>query len=552
MRQWSQRVVWLFVLMLCVAGVASAQDCPANILLTLARTGAVCRGLPRDTACYGGGAMTAQVRSGVFAVDGDRLDAEQIDNITSVTQPTWSAALLNLQLSLTDVNQSDNVALLYGAATWRNLVPVATEFLVDATAEINIRAVPLPDAEILRVLPVMSSVLAHGRTADNRWIRVTIPQTNRVGWVTIDSLSLDNDINALTVYDEAQYSDPRYLPFQISTLQTAVNDAPCDGAPNSGLLLQTPNTQQIVRFNINGLQFDAFATLWLQATPDEMLVTMLYGNAEVAALGGRTYVPAGARLRVPLGADGLVSVAPSNAEPLDSAAIATLPLDVLAYRFPAVQPLDQTAINTRVTNFYTVIPTPTPIPPTSPLAPCRYVVLRDTQLRAGAGEVFELSSTVSAGSTINPVLQAVDPEGATWYQLSTGSWIAASAVTVLGGCSPLPFAEVAPPPPTNTLRLENCETDNGPIRAGQQVTIQFIPPAYETLVEAQEAPRIDGGRVLIDNTRLRAQASNVIQIAEERYIRIYSATWTACAGKFRIMGDRLDYEIICSITVDVG
>ena len=199
-------------------------------------------------------------------------------------------------------------------------------------------------------------------------------------------------------------------------------------------------------------------------------------------------------------------------------------------------------------------PRPAPQPTVDPNI-CRRETRRTTTLYAGPGDFYEAINELPPARSVEPRLQTTDPDGRAWWQLGSSNWVLAADVRVSGDCAEIPRTQVVPAPRNNTLSLETCETTNGPLRAGQRVTIQFIPPAYETLGEAREAVRIDPGRISIDARTYRTTASDPILIGtigeDERYLRRFYINWTAEPGTFRIVGDRLSYEPICTLTVPV-
>jgi hypothetical protein len=97
-------------------------------------------------------------------------------------------------------------------------------------------------------------------------------------------------------------------------------------------------------------------------------------------------------------------------------------------------------------------------------------------------------------------------------------------------------------------------TTNGPLRAGQQVRIEFVPPAFDGYREAVAATRIDPGRIKVNERYFYVYADDPVLRSgtDNRYFRIFYTHWTAQPGTYRITGDRLTYELICNLTVPVG
>jgi len=125
-----------------------------------------------------------------------------------------------------------------------------------------------------------------------------------------------------------------------------------------------------------------------------------------------------------------------------------------------------------------------------------------------------------------------------------------------GECPEIPVIEEVPPQPYNIYSMERCESLNGPLRVGQRVTIQFTPPAFESLAAAQQAQNIDPGRIEVDNRNLRVTATSPVRLGTvgytDRYVRTFEAIWTAEGGNFRIASARLSYELVCEVTVPFG
>jgi hypothetical protein len=185
---------------------------------------------------------------------------------------------------------------------------------------------------------------------------------------------------------------------------------------------------------------------------------------------------------------------------------------------------------------------------------CRRVTIHHSTLWGGPGIYYEAVNELTAGTRISPVLQTTDADGHTWWQLDTGNWIQADQVDTQGNCGNIPVMTVVLPPTTNTLSLEKCESTNGPLRAGQQVTIQFIPPAFDGYQEALKAPQIDPGVITIGNQSYRPWASDPIPLggSDQRYLVRFYMYWTAVPGTYRIVGDRLAYIPICTVTIPVS
>jgi hypothetical protein len=81
---------------------------------------------------------------------------------------------------------------------------------------------------------------------------------------------------------------------------------------------------------VNEVTIDLGSTAYLQSDPGgEMTVSIVDGQADVSAQGTTITIPAGARARVPLDANGLADGPPVGPEPYDIALLISLPIDLL-------------------------------------------------------------------------------------------------------------------------------------------------------------------------------------------------------------------------------
>jgi hypothetical protein len=558
--------LWLvLVVSFILTAPTLAQDapiCPAKILLSLARSSSACFGLARNEACFGNGTVMAQAQASTidmtFAQAGDIASLLNVSEIQA--QPVTddvSVANLLVQGSLTDNEERSVAFLLLGDATLHNDVPFAPEYVVRATGSLNIRRTPESDGEVVEKMAINKTVIANGRTEDGKWLRVDIPNSNDMGWVGRDVVSSEDDINTLVVVDT---STPYFRPFQVFTLKSA-DASLCDGALAGGLLLQTPNIAQYVDFTINGVNVRLAATAYLQmVNGNQLVINILDGAAELAAGGKTVFIPAGSRTTITVdGESGQIADLPAPAAPYAMDDVNALPVNNLPNRVKIAEALTSEEIATILAEREAaanavILVEATPDPDST----CQRMVRRDTTLWAGPGEYYEAINAIAAGDFINPVLQIDDADGNRWWQLRNSNWIRTDVVKESGDCASIPVIDFLPPQQTNTLSLETCETNNGPLRIGQSVTIQFIPPAWNNYGEARDAVAVDRGRISVDGRPLYVYASEPIELGtsdgpfEDRYLRIFSSTWIATGGSHRIVGDRLHYLPTCNITVPFG
>ena len=539
-------------------GVVTAQDtdqCPQRVLVALARAGAVCQRIEHEQACYGYGSVAATFTPGsteaIFDTVGDftAINALRELRVHSTDMPDWSLAMFHIQADLVDLEQRSIVFLLFGDAVIINQVPYTPEIMITSTGTLYVRETPDMDAEIITRLGLRDTAIANGRTADELWLRITIPNTNQLAWVSRDVLTTQEDINQLNIVDD---STPFFRPFQMFGLHTGANDAPCPDTPESGVLIQTPNTFTEVTLIVNDITLRLAATAFLQTDETGLTIHVLDGYAEARSQGSAQYIPAGAQTHIALDAELIASAPPDPALPYSMARIESLPLNNLPYRFTLPEPPTQDTIDQLVAAYYTPPPTPVPSEADAERDRCVRKTHRNASLWAGPGMFYEIVRPVEAGTRVYPVYQVTDAENIVWWQLTNNNWLRVDAVTSDGECEDVPVTDMIRVPPTNTLSLERCDTTNGPIRAGQRVTIEFVPPAFRTSNEALKAPQIDPGQIAVGPHSLAVYASNPIKIAEERYIRVFRCTWIAQGGTYRIVGQRLSYILNCDLTVPLG
>ncbi len=134
---------------------------------------------------------------------------------------------------------------------------------------------------------------------------------------------------------------PTYTPMQAFYFTSAIGDSPCAEAPDSGILIQTPQGAGTINLLVNGVEIELGSTGYLQAQPDgEMVVNILEGQGIITSEGASVTIPAGGRARVPLDEDGQASGEPVGPEPYDEAAFSALPLVLLPEEITVAPALD--------------------------------------------------------------------------------------------------------------------------------------------------------------------------------------------------------------------
>lgn len=533
------RVYQLLGLMLALltvsAGQVMGQDCRTGILLSLARAGSVCVGLERGQICYGNGSAEATLyNEGTFAAPGDIVSANDVQELrVSQLADDISIVALSIQGSLPVTEQRSITLLALGDVTLTDEVERTPAFPVNATGTLNIRATPEINGDIVQELGVGAAVIANGRNEDGDWLRVEIPNTDDLGWVSASVVEAETDFSTLlTVGLDAPY----FKPFEVMSLATGAADAFCEGAPESGVLLQSGSTTDFAVFEINGHEVQIAGTVFMQAAPDLRIIVL-----DGQVLFDENFVPAGAEIS-----------AGGEAVPYTFTVTDTLPLNNLPSRFTVTEPLTAEAIAAAIEAYNTIEAEPVVVEvPTATPQPCRRITRTFTDLWSGPGVFYENINQLRPDRSVRPVLQTTDLDGNIWWQLSNSNWMLAADAEVTGECETIPVLTEDNPSPINALQLETCETSNGPLRVGQRVTIEFTPPPWDTEGEAWIATRTDPGTITVDEQRQGMNVSAPIRLgtADDRYLRRFSTIWEATGGNHRIVGEWMAYVQICNITV---
>lgn len=310
----------------------------------------------RNQACYGNITLSAEPQPGItdlrFEQQGDLADLDAIRSLqlsSQVDDNTWGIAWLQLQAGLPEDEPERNLTLLlFGDVRIQNEVEPAPEpvtLSITASGNLNVRGGPSTSDAVIGSLGAGQTVTADGRLEDSTWLHVRL-DAEQTGWVFAELVSTEDDLSRLAVLDPAaETQTPRFGPMQAFTLETGADDPLCEEAPDSGLLVQTPEGVAEVTLRVNEVDIRLHSTAYLQAQASgEMTINLVEGSAQVEAAGEAVSVPAGTRVRVPLDANLQASGPPSDPEPYDDAALAALPLDILMREVTLVPALPQEEI----------------------------------------------------------------------------------------------------------------------------------------------------------------------------------------------------------------
>ncbi len=355
-----RKVCLTLVAGLWVSMAAAQADCPTIVRSALDATDAACETTGRNQACYGNIQLEAVPQEGIadfnFEQPGDIVDVVGVSTLTlePLRGDIWGVAMMRLQANIPDTLPGQNVTfLLFGDVEIRNAVETNVDsisFNVTSTGDINVRSGPSTNDERIAGLSDSETVVADGRNPDSSWLRIQLSDGNP-GWVSADLVTTDEDITLLNVVDPLALPPPPLNPMQAFYFQSGIGDAPCEEAPDSGILIQTPEGVGQINLTVNEVDIQLGSTAYLQAQASgDMTVNIVENQATVSAQGTTRFVPAGSRVRVPLDANLAADGPPSEPEPYDNAALAALPVRNMPRRVNVAPALTQAEIDALAIN----------------------------------------------------------------------------------------------------------------------------------------------------------------------------------------------------------
>jgi hypothetical protein len=360
--------------------VAAQDECKTIVQTALEMTAENCSELGNGQACYGNVTIDADARPGVtafqFEAAGDLANLVDIASmrLSSQVSETGEWGVSMMQVEAITLNGTTSAQLvIFGdveiadpdatAPTQEVVIPTPTSVPVTVelttTGNLNVRGGPSTNNAIVSSLIPGESVVADGRNAAGDWARFALPDGSH-GWIYVPLVTAMDNVMALDVVDVTTGTGgqqegerdpipppPDYAAMQAFTLQSVngLADSPCESAPDSGLLIQTPEGEGRITLRINEVLIDLGSTAFVQAAPnDDMLINVLEGLAVVTVESTGVVDPTSGALgpvistaiategmRVRIAMDG--SLQPSSApvvEPYEQARLLALPTALLA------------------------------------------------------------------------------------------------------------------------------------------------------------------------------------------------------------------------------
>lgn len=156
--------------------------------------------------------------------------------------------------------------------------------------------------DIVNVASIQSLTLSPMIVEENKWgvallkLQANLPETlpgQNVTFLLFGDVEITNAVNTEIVTEQK--------PMQAFYLKTGAGDSQCAEAPESGMLVQTPEGVGEVSFNVNGVDVQMGSTVFFQSAPEEgMTVSTLEGAAYISAAEETQAILPGSWARVPV------------------------------------------------------------------------------------------------------------------------------------------------------------------------------------------------------------------------------------------------------------
>lgn len=353
------RVILCMLIVLMGVGVSRAQEitpepepvtCPDVVQTALRLTTERCEDTGVNRICYGHLVLDAQPRSGLspfdFGEPGDQVDVVSVQSLRLSAMDTlsgqWGVVIMQVEANTdaADIAGDGVQIVLFGDVALDDATPFLAAEAIDAA---NIRS--FPDGPVIDSLAAGDTVTVNGRLEDGSWLRVRLSQPES-GWIFADLLALSGAADGLIAFSAEEAREgtrddlARYGPMQAFYVASGSDDSPCPEAPDSGLLIQTPEGMASVSLWMDEVVIDLNGTAAISAQAGgDLTLSVLDGAASVTAAGETRAVGAGGQISVPLDADLAAAGVPGAPRPYAPDAAASLPLGLLDDPITAAPPL---------------------------------------------------------------------------------------------------------------------------------------------------------------------------------------------------------------------
>jgi hypothetical protein len=424
-----------FCLLIMTATTVTAQtvDCPALLQQWIEAVRQGCAGLAVNQVCYGNPDVSVQAPENVridFGDPGDVLGLSLARTLQTsafdAAAESWGVALLNTRANLLTTGVT---LVAFGETRLENNSSAPDDFLaltgiVRNTGAI-VRAKPDAEAEEVNLRYAGDRVPVIGRLSDDSWFK--LPE----GWVTADVVRFEDDTTLIPILSAESTLNEIYAPMQSFRLRTGWQEEPCAGAPQSGVLVQTPDSASDVVLVVNGAELRLTGTLLLQTTTEGRTVASLLEG--VLTYGEDGLLQPAQTVQYGFNGDDIRYEQPTD---YDYGRARFLPLVLLPREFELPFSLGGVLFPfTPGTGFLQTIAAD---------GPCTVAWNADTNLRAGPGLEYPIRFGITTGFYGIAEARATGSDGEVWWRFVDSLWVAANITVVAGDCGNLPMVE--PPP----------------------------------------------------------------------------------------------------------
>jgi hypothetical protein len=162
----------------------------------------------------------------------------------------------------------------------------------------------------------------------------TLPGQN-VTFLLFGDVSITNSVDP---------DDTSLKPMQAFYFNTGIGDRPCQEAPDSGILVQTPQGMGTVHLNANGADIALGSTALFETANGFLEIFMLDGAGVIEIDGVEYIIPAGTVVQIPIDDDGNIIGPPGDPQPYDLSDLLSLPIELLPQVIEIHEPLTEEQI----------------------------------------------------------------------------------------------------------------------------------------------------------------------------------------------------------------
>ncbi len=442
------RLLLLSLILSLLATGATAQNssCPALQDRAIGSVSSACAEQEINSICFGHPTVSLarlpDVPTGVFAQPGDQIASNSVDWFSASSEDkTWGTARILFAAYPPDSLEAQTAALLaFGDVALFPPPPASIpapllDITVAAAQGANLRAEPNTDAAVIRTVAQRTGLKAVRLNEDGAWIQA-YADPEEIGWISRELVA--GDINLLQSAPRDNAGLPLWFSWQAFDFRTGIDDAPCAGAAESGLLLQSNRFQPPRQFWLNGLDIRLNGTVFLQAQIDAgMSIYVLDGEASIIVPEARVVVKSGFYAQVPLSLaeDGSPTSAEVPAAPSAYDYGSMLSLPIAALHYPTRVGLDP----------YTIIEKrpdagQSPLEGMSLEAPCKITAgTFGANIRSRPDPEAPIIAVMGHRESADPIARAIGADDLLWWKLADHVWIRIDATVTGGKCSAVPL-----------------------------------------------------------------------------------------------------------------